>query len=138
MILTPAMDLSGIALIITAVFGGIVTVISTVTSVYLQIRAAKLAKTNKTEAIAARDEQNTKIDTVAASVNGHATEQTRLIVALKDEISRLSRPGAEATTEQKAGVGTEAGGALVGIDHGVVTVEHPRKEGDTEDDSTAA
>lgn len=100
--------------------------------------AKELAVLNKTEAIAAREAQNVKIDTVATTVNGHSTEQKRLIVALKDEVSRLSRPGAEATTEQKAGSGTDGVGALVGIDHGVVTVEHPRKAGDTKDDSTAA
>lgn len=127
--MTLPLDLSGIALIITAVFGGVVTVISTVTSVYLQLKASRKSEINKAEAIAAREEQNIKLDTVATAVNGHATEQQRQIVALHSEVVRLQAAGTT-TPQQSAG----KGGALVGIDQGIVTVEHPahdRREGDT-------
>lgn len=61
---------------------------------------------------------------VHALVDGKASEQERKIDALKHEISRLSRPGEAGTTEQVAG----EGGALVGLDHGVVTVERQRRD----------
>lgn len=99
---------------ITAVFGGIVTVISTLSTVYLQIKASRKIEVNKTEAIAAREEQNRKLDSVATTVNGHAAEQERKILALHQEVLRLQSPEAQTPPPES--------GAAVVIKGGVVTV----------------
>jgi hypothetical protein len=109
-----AFDYAGTALIITALGA----VVGPAVTAYLQLRAAHKADINKQEAMAARDVQNTKIDSMAMSVDGHATEQTRQITALHAEVARLQTPGTTTPT-QTAGEGS----APVGIDKGVVTVE---------------
>lgn len=64
--------------------------------------AKELAALNKTEAIAARNAQNVKIDKVATSVDGHATAQESRINALHTEVARLQAPG---TTTPATGSG---------------------------------
>jgi hypothetical protein len=105
------------AALVTAIGAVIVSLIGAITTAYLQVKASRKLDVNKNEAIAARDAQNAKLDTVAASVDGHATEQVRQITALHTEVARLQSPGT--TTPQQTAGDT---GAPVGIDQGVVTV----------------
>ena len=106
------------AALITAAGAVIVSLIGAITTAYLQIKASRTTEKNKNEAIAERAQLQTKVDAVAATVDGHATEQTRQIVALKEAVASQSRGGT--IPEQTAGA---EGNAPVGTDQGVVTVE---------------
>jgi hypothetical protein len=107
-------DWNGISVLVGVLITGIVTIGNAIQN----WRSSKKVEDNKKEAIAARNAQNVKLDKVSTLVDGHATEQTRQITALHEEVARLQTPGT-ITPTQIAGQGD----APVGIDRGIVTVE---------------
>ena len=99
-------DYSGIAAIVTAVGPTVAIIVASI------VQVIQLRRTRK-ELVVGQGEIHTLVD-------GAASEQKRQIKALKLEVARLNRPGEPGTTEQLAGT---SGGADVGTDQGVVTVE---------------
>lgn len=116
-------DMMGTAAVIGAVFAGVAAVVGPIVTAYLQIKASRKIDTNKQESVRRSASLESKVDSVAAVVNGHSTEQTRKIDALTGEVQRLNVPGAASTLE--TAVGTPEGAGRVTIDKGVVTSEAP-------------
>jgi hypothetical protein len=78
-------DLAGTALLVTAICGGVAAIAAPLATVYLQLKASKSAETNKAEAITARANLESKVDSVAAATASHTPD----IVAIREALVTL-------------------------------------------------
>jgi hypothetical protein len=75
------------------------------------------------------------VDGAASELKTTAADHVKEITALKDEISRLSQPGAHPTPQGKAGEGAPL---QVTQDHGVITTQPDAKTGRRASDTAEA